>query len=163
VITCGNEHAPGPVFLSGRLPGRLDERTSAACHPLFDRGESRNVQNQNPRVAIACRPGRFSERVNVRRCPALNSLSCSKNESAESHANSGPLVLTSGTVYRLPVPAFGSRGFSAVVIQQSAQPLATLNSSSRTHRCYRNDQPVIEALMVPFQMIMGNEFLHRLA
>src|SRR5437016_2974779 len=53
--------------------------------------------------------------------------------------------------------AFGSRGFAEVVIQQSAQPLATLNSSSRIHRCYRNDQPVTEALMISFIMIMLHE------
>src|SRR5690348_12651400 len=58
--------------------------------------------------------------------------------------------------------SFGSRRFSKVVIQQSAKPVTTPNSSSFIHCSDRNDQSVTEALMVPFQMIMGNEFVHRL-
>ncbi len=63
-------------------------------------------------MAIACRPGAL--RWRSKRSPISTpeySLSCSKNESAESRANSGPLVLTSGTVYRLRVPRSAHAAF----------------------------------------------------
>ena len=56
------------------------------------------------------------------------------------------------------------RGFAVVVVEQAAQPLATVDASLTTSDAIvRFNQPVIEALMIALSMIMRNEFADRSA
>ena len=44
-----------------------------------------------------------------------------------------------------------------ILINSAVAVVAIMN------RCYRNDQPISEALMVPLQMIVRNELVHSFA
>ena len=49
-----------------------------------------------------------------------------------------------------------------VILQHSAQSLSTLDRGTRlTRRLVREDQLVVESLMIALEMIVGNELLDR--
>ena len=56
-----------------------------------------------------------------------------------------------------------SRGIPVIIVEHSAQPLSPADGSCRAlDRLARSDQPIVEALVIPFKVIMSTEVPNRI-